>query len=164
MLTLLRNVGKLGEVFLSLSYDVGTECVTVQIFAARDVAQASVAARYYLRILIVVGTRIVKVKSSSISSTVYGVFNYCRSFRIPFQMLNSCCLKFEIVGIRQDDSEEVWGRVIVGSCRYTVGKGVEHWMQMSASEGRTVEMWHDILYFLPNRIPDRQMRHPRRFD
>jgi hypothetical protein len=137
----------LGDVHVSLCYDVQTEKMKVQIFAAKDLAESKAKTRYYLQTNVIMGTRSVKSKRTEDHTSLSGVFNCLYVFQVPCKHLDACCLHFSVKQIDENDEEKPYGYFLIGPCAFTHGTGLTHWKQMVGNTKKVVEMWHKILEY-----------------
>ncbi|KRX65882.1 Synaptotagmin-12 [Trichinella sp. T9] len=126
-----------GEMHLSLGYDHKKERLAAQVFAART------EQKFYMKTIVTVGRRRVKVDCGELCNSLSGIFKCSYSFHIPPRWLQSCSIQFLICEVR-NGSERRWGHVVVGSCRYAHGTGLEHWNEMTNQQPKIIEMWHVI--------------------
>ncbi|KRZ54168.1 Synaptotagmin-12 [Trichinella nativa] len=140
-----------GEMHLSLGYDHKKERLAAQVFAARSLPETSgkfsntvqSEQKFYMKTIVTVGRRRVKVDCGELCNSLSGIFKCSYSFHIPPRWLQSCSIQFLICEVR-NGSERRWGHVVVGSCRYAHGTGLEHWNEMTNQQPKIIEMWHVI--------------------
>ncbi|KAL1232178.1 Synaptotagmin-12 [Trichinella pseudospiralis] len=132
-----------GEMHLSLGYDHKKERLAAQVFAARCLPETSAEQKFYMKTIVTVGRRRVKVDCGELCNSLSGIFKCSYSFHIPPRWLQSCSIQFLICEVR-NGSERRWGHVVVGSCRYAHGTGLEHWNEMTNQQPKIIEMWHMI--------------------
>uniref|UniRef100_A0A5S6R2U1 Synaptotagmin-12 n=1 Tax=Trichuris muris TaxID=70415 RepID=A0A5S6R2U1_TRIMR len=132
-----------GEMHLSLAYDTRKERLTAQVFTARNLPETAVDRKFYMKTIVTVGRRRVKVDCGELCNSLSGTFKCSYSFHIPPRWLQSCSIQFLICELR-NTNERRWGHVIVGSSRYAHGSGLEHWTEMINQHPKIVEMWHTI--------------------
>ncbi|KAL1245897.1 Synaptotagmin-11 [Trichinella spiralis] len=132
-----------GEMHLSLGYDHKKERLAAQVFAARSLPETSAEQKFYMKTIVTVGRRRVKVDCGELCNSLSGIFKCSYSFHIPPRWLQSCSIQFLICEVR-NGSERRWGHVVVGSCRYAHGTGLEHWNEMTNQQPKIIEMWHVI--------------------
>ncbi|KAL1235170.1 Synaptotagmin-11 [Trichinella spiralis] len=109
-----------GEMHLSLGYDHKKERLAAQVFAARSLPETSAEQKFYMKTIVTVGRRRVKVDCGELCNSLSGIFKCSYSFHIPPRWLQSCSIQFLICEVR-NGSERRWGHVVVGSCRYAHG-------------------------------------------
>ncbi|KRZ69163.1 Synaptotagmin-12 [Trichinella papuae] len=146
-----------GEMHLSLGYDHKKERLAAQVFTARCLPETSgkfpktvqivsmkaAEQKFYMKTIVTVGRRRVKVDCGELCNSLSGIFKCSYSFHIPPRWLQSCSIQFLICEVR-NGSERRWGHVVVGSCRYAHGTGLEHWNEMTNQQPKIIEMWHVI--------------------
>ncbi|KRX95173.1 Synaptotagmin-12 [Trichinella pseudospiralis] len=132
-----------GEMHLSLGYDHKKERLAAQVFAARCLPETSAEQKFYMKTIVTVGRRRVKVDCGELCNSLSGIFKCSYSFHIPPRWLQSCSIQFLICEVR-NGNERRWGHVVVGSCRYAHGTGLEHWNEMTNQQPKIIEMWHMI--------------------
>jgi len=136
----------LGEVYVSLCYDVQSEKLKVQIFAARELPPSKNKMKYYLQTIVIMGTRSVKSKRTDVHTSLSGIFSCFYMFQVPCKHLDACCLQFFIKEIDENSLEEKpYGYFLIGPCAFTHGTGLTHWKQMVGNTKKVIEMWHKIL-------------------
>jgi hypothetical protein len=132
------------EVHVSLYYNPQDEKLKVQIFATRNLPESMTDTTYILRTSVILGTKTAKMKETSPSDSLYGVFQCSYAFQVPSRHIDTCCLQFHVIAQSKGQNERVVGLLVIGPCMYAHGSGVEHWKQMLQNSRKTVEMWHRL--------------------
>lgn len=94
----------------------------------------------------IVGSQIVKVKTTELPNWLDGIIDCGYHFRIPCKVIETCCIQFSIVGRgKVMESRKVMGSFTIGPSTYTSGSGMEHWRLMMANTNSVSEIWHEVV-------------------
>ncbi|CAD1472592.1 unnamed protein product, partial [Heterotrigona itama] len=142
------------EVLLSLSYLPSAERLTVQILKARNLfpPQDKETLDSFVKVNLLCGEKRVKKKKTAVrKATTSPVWNEAMSFNVPANYLASSAIE---VCVMDSSNEFIGGNVIVGSCIVGPATGVirgaegsqgrEHWLHMTQSPRKTIDMWHTL--------------------
>ncbi|CAL7936423.1 unnamed protein product [Xylocopa violacea] len=142
------------EVLLSLSYLPSAERLTVLILRARNLfpPQEKETLDSFVKVNLLCGEKRVKKKKTAVrKATTSPVWNEAMFFNVPASSLASSAIE---VCVMDSSNEFIGGNVIVGSCIVGPATGVvsgvegsqgrEHWLQMTQSPRKSIDMWHRL--------------------
>ncbi|XP_078048097.1 synaptotagmin beta isoform X2 [Augochlora pura] len=143
------------EVLLSLSYLPSAERLKVIIVQARNLfpPQEKETLKSFVKVNLLCAEKRMKKKTTVKKATTSPVWNEAMSFDIPPSSLASSAIEVQVMNL---SNEFIGGNVIVGSCiigpatgaipgvENSCSQGREHWLHMTQSPSRTIQMWHKL--------------------
>ncbi|XP_063585843.1 synaptotagmin-15-like [Penaeus indicus] len=137
---------QLGQLELTLCYNDNLERLTVTVGAARQLKvedDRSDKNEFQARIALMQQTKVTKTKKTGVvkgtdSPSFYESFN----FKVAPDALDTTAVCVTVTVGKKSDN--VVGRVQLGSFMFSRGKALEHWDQMVARKREHVKQWHTL--------------------
>lgn len=133
---------------LSLRYDPEPGRLTLGILVSRiySLAIQDKESDIYVKVTLFEGTRVIKAKKTRLLAC-NDILEFHEKFSIllPGTYLDSVSCVVSLCSRSRFGGKSVMGRTCVGPFAFASGQGLDHWLEMSRTQGEDIVKWHTMI-------------------